>query len=160
MISGIGFSELLFIAALALLVFGPDKLPGVIRSTAAYIRQFKRTLHDVKSEVTRELDLDNIQSDFKATKDDTQQLLGFDELQESLQELRKNSETLAEFDEDGFEYADSTQDKTIYDDVDINDIIENKGSSAYNATLPDPNEQASTGVEPELPTQANSSPKD
>lgn len=43
----LGVPELLIIAVLVLVIFGPGKLPEVFRSLGDGIRQFKKASHDV-----------------------------------------------------------------------------------------------------------------
>jgi sec-independent protein translocase protein TatB len=57
MIFGIGPGELFVILVIALLVFGPDRLPKVISQVAGMIRQFRRVTADLTAEfreVTKE----------------------------------------------------------------------------------------------------------
>jgi TatA/E family protein of Tat protein translocase len=53
---GIGFGELLLIMVVALLVVGPDKLPGLAKSIAKSYNQFRRAGNDLKRTIT-DLDL-------------------------------------------------------------------------------------------------------
>jgi sec-independent protein translocase protein TatB len=55
---GIGFAELVLVMVVALLVVGPDKLPGLARSVAKGYNQLKRAGNDIKRSVT-DLDLVN-----------------------------------------------------------------------------------------------------
>lgn len=56
-----GFLELLMIGVIALLVFGPDKLPGVARSAGLWIGRIKRFLGTVKADIDKELRLQELQ---------------------------------------------------------------------------------------------------
>ncbi len=47
---GIGFSELLVILLVCLLLFGANRLPEIGKSLGEGIREFKRTLKDVTDE--------------------------------------------------------------------------------------------------------------
>lgn len=51
---GIGLPEMIVIFAVALIVVGPDKLPGMARSLANGLMDLKKTLHQVKDELTTE----------------------------------------------------------------------------------------------------------
>ena len=57
----IGFWELCLIAVMALLVFGPEKLPGAARSAGLWIGRARRFISTVKQEVDRELHLQELQ---------------------------------------------------------------------------------------------------
>jgi sec-independent protein translocase protein TatB len=56
----IGFSELVVIALVALIVIGPERLPRVARTVGALLGRFQRYVNDVKSEVRREMELDDL----------------------------------------------------------------------------------------------------
>ena len=68
---GIGLPEMIVIFAVALIVVGPDKLPELARSLAKGLMEMKRTLNQVKENLTQEGDtLDSVQKDLKKTADD------------------------------------------------------------------------------------------
>ena len=56
----IGFSELLIIGVVALLVIGPERLPDAIRTGSAWLNRFKRGYNDIKREVQQELHNDSV----------------------------------------------------------------------------------------------------
>ena len=56
----IGFTELLLVAVIALVVLGPERLPGAIKTTAYWVGKVRRSFQSVKSELERELDADGI----------------------------------------------------------------------------------------------------
>ncbi|WP_425221567.1 Sec-independent protein translocase protein TatB [Pseudomonas sp.] len=56
----IGFMEMLVVAIIALLVLGPERLPGAIRTVSLTIGRIKRGFSDVRSQVERELGADEI----------------------------------------------------------------------------------------------------
>ena len=56
----IGFLEMLVVAVLALLVLGPERLPGAIRSVSLTIGRIKRGFSEVRSQVEREVGADEI----------------------------------------------------------------------------------------------------
>ena len=51
-----GWSELLLILALALILFGPKRLPEIAEAMGKSIRKFKSATRDATDEVQRELD--------------------------------------------------------------------------------------------------------
>jgi len=61
----IGFWELCLIAVIALLVFGPEKLPGIARNAGLWIGKARRFITTVKQDVDRELHLQEIQENIK-----------------------------------------------------------------------------------------------
>ena len=52
---GISGFELLIIAAFALVILGPDKIPGAARTAGRFIRQFKRTQEEMEAMVRAEM---------------------------------------------------------------------------------------------------------
>ena len=46
---GIGFQELILIAALALVLIGPEKLPEMMKSLGKGTREFKRAMEELKT---------------------------------------------------------------------------------------------------------------
>jgi len=65
----IGFSELLAVALVALIVIGPERLPRVARTLGALLGRAQRYVNDVKSDIQREVDLDELK-DLKSTFQD------------------------------------------------------------------------------------------
>lgn len=57
---GIGFWELCFTALIALIVLGPDKLPGAARTVGLWVGKARRVATTIKSEVERELRVDEL----------------------------------------------------------------------------------------------------
>jgi Tat protein translocase TatB subunit len=59
----IGFPELLIIVAIALIVFGPNKLPELARAFGKAMREFKKATEEVKESFEAETkDLDELKS--------------------------------------------------------------------------------------------------
>lgn len=56
----IGFSELMVIGVVALLVLGPERLPKVARTTGHLLGRLQRYVSDVKSDINREMQLEEL----------------------------------------------------------------------------------------------------
>jgi len=56
----IGFSELIVIAIVALVVIGPERLPKVARTIGLLLGRAQRYVNDVKSDINREMQLDEL----------------------------------------------------------------------------------------------------
>jgi len=56
----VGFSELLLVALVALVVLGPERLPGAVRTAGLWIGRLKRSFSAIKAEVEREIGADEI----------------------------------------------------------------------------------------------------
>jgi sec-independent protein translocase protein TatB len=56
----IGFSELLVIGVVALIVIGPQKLPRVARTVGILMGRLQRYVSDVKADINREMEIDEL----------------------------------------------------------------------------------------------------
>lgn len=56
----IGFTELVLTGIVALLVLGPDRLPGAARVAGLWLGRIKRGFNSIKEDVERELGADEI----------------------------------------------------------------------------------------------------
>ena len=65
----IGFSELLVIGVVALIVIGPEKLPRLARTLGHLAGKLQRYVSDVKADINREIELE----DLKKMRDSMQQ---------------------------------------------------------------------------------------
>lgn len=77
----IGFSELIIIGVVALLVIGPERLPGAVRTASAWLNRFRRGFNEIKQEVQQELHNDEIMRDLRESRD---------ELRRGTESLRKD----------------------------------------------------------------------
>jgi sec-independent protein translocase protein TatB len=56
----IGFSELMVIGVVALIVIGPERLPKVARTLGHLFGRMQRYVNDVKADISREMELDEL----------------------------------------------------------------------------------------------------
>jgi sec-independent protein translocase protein TatB len=56
----IGFSELLVIGVVALIVIGPERLPRVARTVGHLVGRMQRYVADVKADINREMELEEL----------------------------------------------------------------------------------------------------
>ncbi|HRD64528.1 MAG TPA: Sec-independent protein translocase protein TatB [Candidatus Competibacter sp.] len=91
----IGFWELIVVGVVALLVVGPDKLPGLARTAGLWVGKARRMIADVKAEVDRELQLEELKRSFR-------QQAGLDDLKDVSERMKSLREDIhAEFDDPG-----------------------------------------------------------
>lgn len=71
----VGFSEMLMLAVLALLIFGPERLPGIARTAGKVIGQIRREATTTFDALRSEVELDELQtlgSDLRRERDELQ----------------------------------------------------------------------------------------
>jgi len=56
----VGFSEIVVIAVVALIVIGPERLPKAARTLGHLFGRLQRYVNDVKSDISREIELDEL----------------------------------------------------------------------------------------------------
>jgi sec-independent protein translocase protein TatB len=69
----VGLSELMVIAVVALVVIGPERLPRVARTAGLLLGRLQRYVSDVKSDINREIQLDELK---KMQREMTDQVTG------------------------------------------------------------------------------------
>jgi sec-independent protein translocase protein TatB len=94
----IGFTELMVIGVVALIVIGPEKLPRVARTVGHLAGRLQRYVADVKADINREIELDEL----RKMRDSMQQAASnFEtsvqsELNKTEAELNKSVESVVE----------------------------------------------------------------
>lgn len=89
----IGFWEILVIGVMALLVLGPERLPGAIRSTARTIRSVKNMASGFKSEIDEQLRIHELHENLKKAESMNMENLS-PQLQKSVEELKAAAESV------------------------------------------------------------------
>jgi len=78
---GIGFTEILLIAIIAILFLGPDKLPETMVQIAKFFKSVKKTVHEAKSSLEEEMRIADLKEEalqYKRQLDSaTDELKGF-----------------------------------------------------------------------------------
>ncbi|WP_455001790.1 Sec-independent protein translocase protein TatB [Cardiobacterium hominis] len=121
----IGFSELVVLGVIGVVVIGPQRLPEVVRTAVITVRKIRRAFSDVRADIERELDLDDMrkilhEADMKAY---------INQLNQDIMGLDKGARALGD---------------------DIKTDLEH----AYDGYTPEDGEaEADTGVEPPRPTE-------
>lgn len=84
----VGFSELLLLAIVALVVIGPEKLPHVARMAGAWVGRIRRTVSTMQAEIEREVAAQEV----RATLEKELRNIGGASLVQELQEERQQLE--------------------------------------------------------------------
>ena len=90
----IGFSELLIIAVVALIVLGPERLPKAARFAGLWVRRARAQWHSVKDELERDLAADELKRNLQDTRDLMRQT--DQDLRARGDELRREFDEIAE----------------------------------------------------------------
>jgi sec-independent protein translocase protein TatB len=97
----IGFSELMVIGVVALVVLGPERLPRVARTAGHLLGRFQRYVAQVKSDINREIELADLKTLQTSVEDAAQSIetsvrTGMDEAEKELRsaesELQKTQD--------------------------------------------------------------------
>jgi sec-independent protein translocase protein TatB len=88
----ISLGKLVLLALIALIVLGPEKLPGAARTAGALLRRVRNGWDNVRAEVERELEIEQIKRTAReaAARADAAQ----DEMKEGLQQVREPLEQI------------------------------------------------------------------
>ena len=76
----IGFTELVLLGVIGLLVLGPERLPKAARTVGLWLGQARRMVGDVTREVDRQLKAEELKEKLRKEGDQ----LGFDKIQETV----------------------------------------------------------------------------
>lgn len=94
----IGFSELLVIGVVALIVIGPERLPRVARTAGHLYGRFQRYVSDVKMDINREMHLEELrkmQDELKTSVNSLEQSVQ-SELSQGAQAMQEVTEQIHE----------------------------------------------------------------
>lgn len=86
----IGFSELMVIGVVALIVLGPERLPRVARTAGHLLGRFQRYVTEVKADINREIELSELKKIHASVEDAARSIESTvkSEIQQAEQELR------------------------------------------------------------------------
>jgi sec-independent protein translocase protein TatB len=99
----VGFFELVLIGIVALVVLGPEKLPGAIRTASLWIGRLRRSFNNIKQDIEREIGADDIRRQlrneaildkFKSTKSQVTDTMNM--VKKETEAFRKNVELEAQ----------------------------------------------------------------
>jgi len=91
---GMGFTEILMIAIVAILFLGPDKLPGAMVEIAKFIKGAKKAITSAKESIDSEINIAELKEEalsYKAKLDSaTEELQGFKNLNTTAEQSMKD----------------------------------------------------------------------
>jgi len=89
-----GFSELLLIMIVALVVVGPERLPALMRKVGYWVGRFRRYANTVRAEIERELNADELRSMLSRQEDEIRELR--DMLEDTRDQMRSEVDEINE----------------------------------------------------------------
>ena len=145
---GLGFTEILLIAVVALLFIGPDKLPDTMKTIARTLGKAKRMFDDTKDTIQNELRIDELREEAlgykaeieKAKKD----LSAFKNVaNKEIEEIAESAKIDTEF-----EPKDINDDSDLFDEFDKADKEFEELEQAETITKPKPTKEPSKTKDP------------
>lgn len=103
---GMGFTEILIIAVIAILFLGPDKLPDAMVQIAKFFRSTKNTINTMKNTIEEEMNVKSIKDEALAYK---KELLEAGNQVKSATDIKKMAAKLTTLEDDIF---DTSKDET------------------------------------------------
>lgn len=70
----VGFTELLLLALVGLVVVGPERLPRLARTMGGYVRKAKEAWHNLKIQIESEIDAQDIKQDVAQIKSEVSEI--------------------------------------------------------------------------------------
>ena len=131
----VSFVELLVIAVVSLIVIGPDKLPGAIRTGGLWIGRIQRAIGETRREIEKQLGADEIRRELQ----NEQVMRNLEKMRDVHQELKQKIQSL----ESG-ELLEDDSNKPAAPDA----------QAAPEAHQPQPSADASEATEPQAPPES------
>ena len=75
-IGNLGITEMAVIFVIALIVFGPRKLPELGRSLGSAMREFRRSINEIQREIEDADPTRGVRDEIRQVRDDTRSILG------------------------------------------------------------------------------------
>ncbi|VAX08918.1 Twin-arginine translocation protein TatB [hydrothermal vent metagenome] len=101
----VGFWELGLIALVALLVVGPERLPGLARTLGLWLGKGRRTINNIKEEIDREIKIDEIKKSAQVLQENVRNPVGqvMGESADDLRTLKQDTEKMMDDSKSEFE---------------------------------------------------------
>jgi len=143
----IGFWELCLIAVVALLILGPERLPMAARTAGLWIGKARRMIGNVKSEIDRELQLDEVRKKLREEETKLKESTGLGDLEN----LSENTIS----DVSAFEKDMQMRDETI--DEDYEEAFTTSESKSEKETTPEIETEPDSNTDEDSTTESDPS---
>jgi len=109
---GMGFTEIMIIAVIAILFLGPDKLPGAMVDIAKFFRSAKNAIGSMKDTLEEEMHVKDIKEEALAYK---KEILNANEKIKNSTDIKHIGAKLTSLDDDIFDENEISQDEIPLD---------------------------------------------
>ncbi|MGD8999113.1 MAG: Sec-independent protein translocase protein TatB [Granulosicoccaceae bacterium] len=99
----IGFFELILIGIVALLVIGPERLPGVARTAGLWVGKMRNFVSSVKEDIDQELKADELKRIMKQHAESTSVHDIIEQTKEAAEEIKRNTYAVRAIPDEGDE---------------------------------------------------------
>lgn len=107
----IGFFELILIGVVALLVIGPERLPGLVRTGGMWLGRARRFVGTVKEDIEQELKADELKRILDEHKKSSPLHEIIEDTRDSFKDIKQQTESVAKSAKDAVKDADGDEHK-------------------------------------------------
>ncbi|MCH9746287.1 MAG: Sec-independent protein translocase protein TatB [Proteobacteria bacterium] len=84
----VGFWEFALIGVIALIIVGPERMPGIARTAGKYAGKAKRFIAKIQDDVSEELEVDKLKEQLNAMDKDANIVEIFDETKQAISDIK------------------------------------------------------------------------
>lgn len=84
----VGFWEFALIGVIALIIVGPERMPGIARTAGKYAGKAKRFIAKIQDDVGEELEVDKLKEQLNAMDKDANIVEIFDETKQAISDIK------------------------------------------------------------------------
>jgi sec-independent protein translocase protein TatB len=84
----VGFWEFALIGVIALIIVGPERMPGIARTAGKYAGKAKRFIAKIQDDVSEELEVDKFKEQLNAMDKDANIVEIFDETKQAISDIK------------------------------------------------------------------------
>ena len=88
----VGFWEFAFIGVIALIVVGPERLPGIAKTAGLYVGKLKQFVNNIQEDVKSELESDKLKEHLSLEDDSANVIDILDDAKKELDQIKKSAD--------------------------------------------------------------------
>jgi sec-independent protein translocase protein TatB len=86
----VGFWEFALIGVIALIIVGPERMPGIARAAGRYVGKAKQFIAKIQDDVSGELEVEKLKDQLNIMDKDSNIVEIFDEAKDSINDIKKD----------------------------------------------------------------------